>query len=172
MMGFIDTSITITVSYNGSLNDCLRLAPFLTGLWVSSLPSVTDLLVINETVTSSAFVVLWLTLHSWTLNSLTNDEWRLTRESESKILYDWQFTAKKFVLLSSPLRSKTREFFFQLNLCSNSPYVTSSLTRRFVCLLWICLFFRQVYTSHICHVIENSSFFTSNKSSLSTGFAG
>jgi hypothetical protein len=48
---------------------------------------------------------------------------------------------------------KTREFFFQLNLCDNSPYVTSSLTRRWVCLLWICLAFRQVYVSNIYHVL-------------------
>jgi hypothetical protein len=38
------------------------------------------------------------------------------------------------------------EFFFQLNSCGNSPYVTSSLTRRWVCLSWICLAFCQVYS--------------------------
>jgi hypothetical protein len=37
----------------------------------------------------------------------------------------------------------------QLNPCDVSPYVTSSLTRRWDCLLWICLAFRQVYISHI-----------------------
>jgi hypothetical protein len=42
-----------------------------------------------------------------------------------------------------------RIFFFQLNSCGNSPYVTSCLTRRWVCLLWMCLAFRQVYTSHM-----------------------
>jgi hypothetical protein len=36
-------------------------------------------------------------------------------------------------------------FFFQLNSSGNSPYVTSSLTRRWVCLVWICLAFRQVW---------------------------
>jgi hypothetical protein len=36
----------------------------------------------------------------------------------------------------------------QLNLCGNSLSATSSLTR-WVCLLWICLAFRQVYISHI-----------------------
>jgi hypothetical protein len=30
----------------------------------------------------------------------------------------------------------SRPEFFQRNLCDNSPYVTSSLTRRWVCLLW------------------------------------
>jgi hypothetical protein len=28
--------------------------------------------------------------------------------------------------------------FFQVNSCGNSPYVTSSLTRKWICLLWIC----------------------------------
>jgi hypothetical protein len=33
------------------------------------------------------------------------------------------------------------QIFLQLNPCEHSPYVTSSLTRRWVCLLWICLAF-------------------------------
>jgi hypothetical protein len=37
----------------------------------------------------------------------------------------------------------------KVNPCCNSPYVTSSLTRRWVYLLRICLVFRQVYISHI-----------------------
>jgi hypothetical protein len=56
----------------------------------------------------------------------------------------------------------------QLNPCNNSPYVTSSLTRRWVCLIWICLAFHQAY---VWHVIENSSCCTIYKSSVSTGFA-
>jgi hypothetical protein len=43
-------------------------------------------------------------------------------------------------------RLTTRIF---LNLCGNSPHVTSSLTRRWACFLIICLAFRQVYISHI-----------------------
>jgi hypothetical protein len=69
---------------------------------------------------------------------------RLYPQSKSKLLYDWRFTANQFVLASSPLRPRTRDFFsFQLNSCCNSPYVTSSLTRRWGCLLRICLAFRQ-----------------------------
>jgi hypothetical protein len=34
------------------------------------------------------------------------------------------------------------DFFFRLNSCGNSPYVASSLTRRWVCLSQICLVFR------------------------------
>jgi hypothetical protein len=61
--------------------------------------------------------------------------------------------------------------FFQESSCSHSPYVTPSLTKRWVCLLWICLAFRQVYVSHIQHVTENSCFCTLYKSSVSTVFA-
>jgi hypothetical protein len=50
------------------------------------------------------------------------------------------FTTGGLPLISSscrqdPLRPTTR-MFFKLNPCSHSPYVTSSLTRRWVCLLW------------------------------------
>jgi hypothetical protein len=67
---------------------------------------------------------------------------------KSKLLYDWQYNASHFVLASGPLRPTTRDFF-QRNSCGNSPYLTSSLTRRWVCLLWICFAFCQVYVSHI-----------------------
>jgi hypothetical protein len=48
-----------------------------------------------------------------------------------------------------PLETHDQIFFPQLNPCDISPYVTSSLTRKWVCLLLICLAFRQVYISHI-----------------------
>jgi hypothetical protein len=41
-----------------------------------------------------------------------------------------------------PLESHDKRFFFWLNPCSNSAYITFSLTRRR--LLWICLAFRQM----------------------------
>jgi hypothetical protein len=69
-------------------------------------------------------------------------------EAKSKLLYDWRFTTYQFVLASSPLRPMIMDFF-QLNSCDNCPYVTASLTRRWIYLLWICLAFRQVYISHI-----------------------
>jgi hypothetical protein len=50
--------------------------------------------------------------------------------SKSELLYDLRFTANQFVLAPIPLRLTTRDFFYQLNRCCNSPYVTSSLTRR------------------------------------------
>jgi hypothetical protein len=86
--------------------------------------------------------------------------WFKPPKSKSELLYDWRFTANQFVLASRPLRPTTR-FFFSINSCGNRPYVTSSLTRRWVCLLWICLAFRQMYISHIQHVTENSSFLRS-----------
>jgi hypothetical protein len=52
-----------------------------------------------------------------------------------KLLYDWWFTTNQFVLAPSPLKLTTRVFFLQLTPCGHSPYVTSSLTRGWVCLL-------------------------------------
>jgi hypothetical protein len=46
--------ITITLNYN---QYCLRLAPFLTTVFSSSRPTATDLVLICESVTSSASVV-------------------------------------------------------------------------------------------------------------------
>jgi hypothetical protein len=50
-------------------------------------------------------------------------------ESEPELLYDWRYTANNFVLAPSPLRLTARISFSQLNTYSNSPYITSSLTR-------------------------------------------
>jgi hypothetical protein len=59
-------------------------------------------------------------------------------ESDSKLLYDLQFTANQFILATSPLGLTTSNFF-QLNTCSFSPYVISSLTIRWVCRLQLLL---------------------------------
>jgi hypothetical protein len=53
-----------------------------------------------------------------------------------------------------PLETLDRRFFLQLYHCGHSLYVTSSLTRKWVCLLWTCLAFRQMYISFIWHLIE------------------
>jgi hypothetical protein len=60
-------------------------------------------------------------------------------QSESKLLYDWRFTANQFVLMTSPLRLKASNFIVQLNTCGYSPYVTSSLTRGLACPLQLLL---------------------------------
>jgi hypothetical protein len=55
---------------------------------------------------------------------------RSVTESESELLYDWRFTANRYVLAPSPLTLTARIFFFsQLNTCGHIPYITSSLTR-------------------------------------------
>jgi hypothetical protein len=56
----------------------------------------------------------------------------LASKSKSKLLYDWRFTASQFVLAPRPLR-----LMIIWTLGGDSPYVTSPLTRRWICLLWI-----------------------------------
>jgi hypothetical protein len=51
-------------------------------------------------------------------------------KSESKLLYDWRFTANQFVLAPNLLRLTTRVFFNWILAIIN--YVTSSLTRRWI----------------------------------------
>jgi hypothetical protein len=58
-----------------------------------------------------------------------------TREAyscqKSKLLCDCRFTANRFILALSLLGLTTRDVF-HMNSCGHSPYVTSSLTRRWV----------------------------------------
>jgi hypothetical protein len=72
---------------------------------------------------------------------------RKSSNPKSKPLYDWRFTANQIVLAPTPWDSRP-ETFFQLNTCSYSPYVTSSLTRGWVCLLWVCLALSSVHFAH------------------------
>jgi hypothetical protein len=61
------------------------------------------------------------------------------RQNQSQeLLYDGRFTANHLVLVPSPLRPTTSTFF-QLNTCDYSPYVTSSMTRGWVCHLQLLL---------------------------------
>jgi hypothetical protein len=64
---------------------------------------------------------------------------RIWTESKSKSLYDWQFISNQFILVTSPLRIMTIHFIFQLNTHGYVPYVTSSLTRGWVCHLQLLL---------------------------------
>jgi hypothetical protein len=61
-----------------------------------------------------------------------------------------------------PLEAHDQRLFFQLNSCGNSSYVTSSLTKRWGCLLWICLTFRQ-----LTHSSESESYVTTDDQSAS-----
>jgi hypothetical protein len=58
--------------------------------------------------------------------------------NQSQLLHDWRFTANQFVLATSPLRYHD-QYFFQMNSCGCSPYVTSFLTRGWVCRLQFLL---------------------------------
>jgi hypothetical protein len=53
-------------------------------------------------------------------------------------------------LVVKPLEAHDQRFF-PTKLLRNNPYVTSSLTRRRVCLLWLSLAFRQVWLTHKKH---------------------
>jgi hypothetical protein len=77
----------------------------------------------------------------------------------SRLIQPFKFKAK-FILRPAVNRQSVHngaenlevheeEFFFQLNPCGHSPYVTTSLTRRRVCLLWICLALSSVRNAHI-----------------------
>jgi hypothetical protein len=57
-------------------------------------------------------------------------------QTGSESVYDWRFTANRFILAPSPLRITIRDFFLQLNPCGHSLYVAPSLTRGRDCLLW------------------------------------
>jgi hypothetical protein len=68
MIGFIGTSLqlqSIITAHNQWLSKT-RSIPYWTTSVLSS--AVTDFVLIYESVTSSASVVGWLTLHSWTFN--------------------------------------------------------------------------------------------------------
>jgi hypothetical protein len=74
--------------------------------------------------------------------SPSDGDWILS-ETESQLLYNWRFTANQF-LAPSPLRLTTINFILQLNACGYSPFVTSSLTRGWVCRLQLLLVLASV----------------------------
>jgi hypothetical protein len=74
----------------------------------------------------------------WQPNSKT-----FTKESTS--------SCKKFkvkVRVTLRLAVYRQSEIFQLNPCGHSPYITSSLTRGWVCVLWACLAFNSQSESH------------------------
>jgi hypothetical protein len=74
--------------------------------------------------------------HRLTFKSQLNSQ--SASESESQLLYDWRFTANQFILATSLLRLTTSNFF-HLNTWGHRPYITSSLTRGWVCRLQVLL---------------------------------
>jgi hypothetical protein len=86
-------------------------------------------------------------------------------QPSTKLTTDWSKSQSYFMTgglpsnssswrLAPKIHDQRYHFLFQLNPCSHSPYVTYSLMRRWVCLLWICLDFLQVYILHIYQVTE------------------
>jgi hypothetical protein len=77
-------------------------------------------------------------LVTWTVVSLTAAKFKplifSTQPLEVKVTL--RFTANQFVLASSPLTPTTRDFFFNW-IFAVSLHVTPSLTKGWVCLLWI-----------------------------------
>jgi hypothetical protein len=53
---------------------------------------------------------------------------------ESGVVYDCWFTGNQFVVAPSPCRLATISPFLQLNSCDHSPFVTSSLRGKWICL--------------------------------------
>jgi hypothetical protein len=78
---------------------------------------------------------------NWT--ELTSQMTAPLRMSESELLYDWPFTDIQFGLAPSPLRLTAR--FSSMNNCGHSPYITSPLTRGWVCHLQLLLVLASIF---------------------------
>jgi hypothetical protein len=84
MTAFIGTSLQlqpIITAHNQWLFKTRSIPYWTTSVFSST---VTDLVLIYESVTSSASVVLWLTFHRWTLNSLTNESLKSLTNAERR----------------------------------------------------------------------------------------
>jgi hypothetical protein len=96
----------------------------------------------------------WAPVATWLTHSPTNNsslrwltEWTTVKV---KVKVKVKLTFRLAVYRQSVrLGVKPLETFFQLNACGNIPYVTSSLTRKWVYLSCVCLVFRQGYALHI-----------------------
>jgi hypothetical protein len=137
MIGFTRTSVTNSLNYSqysaiADLHTFQFTVAHALGFSVSTnRPMATDL----KIETGTSIFLPFLVPSPWNLGTqlklfLAESE----SESESRLLYDWRFTANQFVLAPSPLRLMAR-IFFQLNTCGHSPNITSSLTRGWVYLL-------------------------------------
>jgi hypothetical protein len=73
------------------------------------------------------------------MSSLLGQTANWAPKSKSHFLYEWRFTPTSSSWSQAPRDPLPENFYFQLNCCGDSPYVTPSLKRRWVCLSWICL---------------------------------
>jgi hypothetical protein len=145
MIEFVSTSITISLkhTYYSAIADlhnlqftvihALGFSVFTSRLLATDLKTETSNL--NHYEVSYNF--LWNHPGTSELNSKISPGLP-SRQSESEILYDWRFTTNQLALALSPLRLTAR-YLFHLNTCGHSPYVTSSLTRGWVCRIQLLL---------------------------------
>jgi hypothetical protein len=103
----------------------LRLAPFLTGLRVSSLP--------RWRLTNEESVFTHSTANALNGDCLTNESFRV------RVTLRLAVYRQSVFLGDNPLRLTIINFVFQLNTFGYSPYVTSSLTRGWVCRVQLLL---------------------------------
>jgi hypothetical protein len=92
MTGFIDTFLQLDptiIAQNRWLSQTRSIS-----YWTKRVCSstVTDLVLIYESTTSSSSVVGWLTINSWTLNSLTKSEWRIIKAPYERITTELSWT--------------------------------------------------------------------------------
>jgi hypothetical protein len=98
---------------------------------------------------SHATLILWPLASAGSSRAELN--WLLTANFQLQLsILDWLLRVRVTLRLAvccqsvRPLRITTKDSFFQMNPCGNNPYVTSCLTRRWVCLLWIGFSFIKV----------------------------
>jgi hypothetical protein len=113
--------ITITYNSSQSLAKTFSIPSWTTRVFSST---VTDLVLIYESVTSSASVVRWLTLHSWTLSSLKNES-SFTADDLWMNQYDCLELTNEFscVTRGEPTRDHHNQQFVYWSLLSVAPGV-------------------------------------------------
>jgi hypothetical protein len=107
----------------------------------------------NQWLSTTRSIPYWATsvfpstewrIHAHTLNCFDRRlsvEWILKVKFKVKIKVNLLLAVycQSLCLEVKALETHDQRLFPQLNPCGIRPYVTSSLTRRWVCLLWICL---------------------------------
>jgi hypothetical protein len=104
--------------------------------WAQGFTSLHTLQITTKALSSVRLVIL-----RRSFSGMCFYQWRMSipeSDSKSELLYNWLFTANQFVLAPIPL-ILTAGIFSQLNTCDHSPYITSSLTRGWVCHLQFLL---------------------------------
>jgi hypothetical protein len=144
----VTAALAELLSTDNSTNWVPGWRPFHTNLLVFSSRADFQLTTDNWTL-SLTNQLLYVTSLSWTADNSNQELLRCQVKVKVEVTL-WLAVYRQNVRLGvKPLETHDQRYFVQLNSCGNIPYVTSSLTRRWDCLLWICLGFRQVYISHI-----------------------